>query len=57
MNEESLRFTLELEQQRDDEFRIKFDRPQVADLLLDEPAPLWRAVSGNGQLAGLAELR
>lgn len=37
---ESLSFNLELEQRRDREFRIKFDWPEVDDLLLDEPEPL-----------------
>jgi len=33
-------FTLELEQIHDFEFRTRFDKPQYADLTLDEPAPL-----------------
>jgi uncharacterized OsmC-like protein len=33
-------FTLTLEQQQGYEFRVKFDWPGIADLLLDEPEPL-----------------
>jgi uncharacterized OsmC-like protein len=33
-------FQLELEHVADYEFRVKFDWPGVADLVLDEPAPL-----------------
>ena len=52
---ESLTFTLELEQERDYEFRVKFDWPQVAGLLLDEPEPLGHAVGPNAaRLIGAA---
>jgi uncharacterized OsmC-like protein len=37
---EQMSFTLELEQDRGFEFRVKFDWPGVAELLLDEPEPL-----------------
>jgi organic hydroperoxide reductase OsmC/OhrA len=37
---ESPAFTISLEQERDFEFRVKFDWPGNADLLLDEPEPL-----------------
>jgi organic hydroperoxide reductase OsmC/OhrA len=37
---ESLGFELELEQLSGYEFKVKFDKPQFAELLLDEPAPL-----------------
>lgn len=40
---ESLSFKLELEQQSDYEFRVKFDWPGVDELLLDEPEPLGRS--------------
>lgn len=35
-----LPFTFELEQERDFEFRVRFDAPGVETLLLDEPPPL-----------------
>lgn len=52
---ESLSFKLELEQQNDFEFRVKFDWPQVDDLLLDEPAPLGGSAGPNAaRLIGAA---
>lgn len=52
---ELLSFTLELEQLHDYEFRVKFDGPQVDDLLLDEPAPLGRSAGPNAaRLIGAA---
>jgi organic hydroperoxide reductase OsmC/OhrA len=38
--DEAHTFALTLEQLEDYEFRVKFDWPEVAELLLDEPAPL-----------------
>ncbi len=40
-------FTLHLEQVEDFEFRVRFDWPDVPDLLLDEPAPLGNQVGPN----------
>lgn len=40
-------FTLTLEQQEGFEFRVKFDWPKVADLLLDEPEPLGESRGPN----------
>ncbi len=37
---ESLGFDVELEQLSGYEFKVKFDNPQFAELLLDEPPPL-----------------
>lgn len=52
---EALSFTLELEQLRDFEFRVKFDWPGVAELLLDEPEPLGHAAGPNAaRLIGAA---
>lgn len=48
-------FKLELEQIQDYEFRVKFDWPDVADLMLDEPAPLGRSTGPNAaRLIGVA---
>jgi organic hydroperoxide reductase OsmC/OhrA len=48
-------FTLTLEQVQDFEFRVKFDAPEVADLLLDEPAPLGHGAGPNAaRLIGAA---
>ena len=52
---ESQVFTLELEQLRDFEFRVRFDWPGVADLDLDEPEPLGRSAGPNAaRLIGAA---
>ena len=40
MSDESAAFTIHLEQEEDYEFRVKFDWPGVAELRVDEPAPL-----------------
>lgn len=54
MNEQ-LSFTLALEQLEDYEFRVKFDWPNVSDLVLDEPEPLGRAAGPNAaRLIGAA---
>jgi organic hydroperoxide reductase OsmC/OhrA len=37
---ESMAFDVELEQLSGYEFKVKFDNPQLAELLLDEPPPL-----------------
>lgn len=53
--DESLSFTLDLEQLQDFEFRVKFDWPDVAELKLDEPAPLGRSAGPNAaRLIGAA---
>jgi organic hydroperoxide reductase OsmC/OhrA len=44
---ESHTFTLRLEQLADYEFRVKFDWPEVSELLLDEPPPLGGAAGPN----------
>jgi uncharacterized OsmC-like protein len=40
-------FTLHLEQVEDFEFKVRFDWPDVPDLLLDEPAPLGSQAGPN----------
>lgn len=47
MSDESTRFTIHLEQERDYEFRVKFDWPGVDDLRVDEPAPLGSSRGPN----------
>ena len=48
-------FKLELEQQSDYEFRVKFDWPGVDELLLDEPEPLGHSAGPNAaRLIGAA---
>ena len=44
-------FSLELEQVETYEFRVRYDVPELPDLLLDEPRPLGgvRSVDGAGQ--------
>jgi organic hydroperoxide reductase OsmC/OhrA len=44
---ESLNFELELTQKQDYEFTVKFDWPDVPELLLDEPAPLGGSAGPN----------
>ena len=44
---ETLTFGVEVEQQEGFEFRVRFDWPQVAELLLDEPEPLGKARGPN----------
>lgn len=53
--DESMSFTLELQQLQDFEFRVKFDWPNVPQLTLDEPAPLGRSSGPNAaRLIGAA---
>ncbi|HSW50855.1 MAG TPA: OsmC family protein [Bryobacteraceae bacterium] len=42
MSEFASEFTLLVDQVGDYEFRVKFDKPELADLTLDEPPPLGR---------------
>jgi organic hydroperoxide reductase OsmC/OhrA len=45
--DETPTFTLTLEQLEDYEFWVKFDWPEVPELVLDEPAPLGRSSGPN----------
>ena len=47
MAKETLNFGVELEQQEGYEFRVRFDWPEAAELLLDEPEPLGRRRGPN----------
>ncbi len=47
MNEPVSQFTLTLEQVRDYELRLHFDKPELADLIVDEPPPLGRNAGPN----------
>ncbi len=44
---DELSFTIDVEQQQDFEFRVKFDWPGVAELVVDEPEPLGRRRGPN----------
>lgn len=44
---ENMGFTLQLEQIEDYAFNVKFDWPDVPELVLDEPEPLGRATGPN----------
>ena len=44
---EQLNFSLQLEQEQDYQFRVKFDWPDVPGLLVDEPAPLGASRGPN----------
>jgi organic hydroperoxide reductase OsmC/OhrA len=46
MSEET-NFVVELKQIEDYQFKVKFDWPNVADLLLDEPQPLGQSAGPN----------
>ena len=41
------KFTIQIEQQQDYEFRVRFDKPQHPELLIDEPPPLGRDAAPN----------
>jgi hypothetical protein len=45
--DKTLMFGLELEQQEGFEFKVRFDWPDVPELLLDEPEPLGRRAGPN----------
>ena len=47
MSEPVSDFTLAVDQIRDYEFRIKFDKPGLPDLIMDEPPPLGRDAGPN----------
>jgi len=44
---EQMSFSLQLEQTEGFEFKVKFDWPDVAELLLDEPEPLGKKHGPN----------
>lgn len=44
---EETSFSIQLEQIQDFEFKVKFDWPDVPDLLVDEPAPLGKNLGPN----------
>lgn len=44
---ESLSFTISMERVEGLEFRVKFDWPEVEDVILDEPSPLGRQRGPN----------
>jgi uncharacterized OsmC-like protein len=44
---EQMSFSLQLEQAEGFEFKVKFDWPDVAELLLDEPEPLGKKLGPN----------
>jgi organic hydroperoxide reductase OsmC/OhrA len=44
---EETSFTIRLEQIQDFEFKVKFDWPEVPDLLVDEPVPLGKNLGPN----------